>query len=113
MKIIEALKAGKITYEQAVQILVLTLEFEDATARELLGAPEDYEKPEPDPVEAPESNAEDETDEDEQTDEETEETPEDEESDDESDPQEPEPDSKEKELDSQATPGPDINKERG
>lgn len=114
MKIIEALKAGKITYEQAVQILILTLEFEDATARELLGTPEDYEKSEPDPVEAPETNAEDETDENEQTDESNEETPENDESGDENEPQEPETNSDEENTEEdeqkagpQAPPGPD------
>ena len=119
MKIIEALKAGKITYEQAVQILILTLEFEDDAARNLLGSPDDYEKPEPDPVEAPETNAEDETGEDEQTDEPDEETPENDESGGENEPQEPETNSEEenpeenpdedeeKALEPQAPPGPD------
>lgn len=119
MKIIEALKAGKITYEQAVQILILTLEFEDDAARNLLGSPDDYEKPEPDPVEAPETNAEDETGEDEQTDEPDEEAPENDESGGENEPQEPETNSdeenpeenpdedEEKALEPQAPPGPD------
>lgn len=115
MKIIEALKAGKITYEQAVQILVLTLEFEDATARELLGSSEDYETPEPELTEPPETNTEGQTDEDEQIDEEVEETPENDESDDENEPQEPETNSEDEEqrkAGNQGPPGPDKPDER-
>lgn len=115
MKIIEALKAGKITYEQAVQILVLTLEFEDATARELLGSSEDYETPEPEPTEPPETNAESQEETDEQIDEPNEEQPENNESGDENEPQEPETTSEDEEqrkAGNQGPPGPDKPDER-
>lgn len=47
IKIIGNIKNGTITYEQAVQIIIVTIGYDEATARALLGSPEDYE---PDPV---------------------------------------------------------------
>lgn len=52
ISIIDAIRAGKITYDQAVAIITVTIGYDDSTARELLGSPEDYETPEA-PIEDP------------------------------------------------------------
>ena len=67
--IIDAIRSGKITYDQGVALLVEVIGFEDSTARTLLGDPEDYETPE-EPEETPEET-EDETPDDETSEEET------------------------------------------
>ena len=56
ISIIEAIRSGKITYDQAVAIITVTIGYEDATARTLLGSPEDYETPEEPIEEDPEDN---------------------------------------------------------
>lgn len=42
--IIEAIRSGKITYEQGVAIITVTIGYDEDTARALLGNPEDYEE---------------------------------------------------------------------
>ena len=71
ISIIEAIRSGKITYDQGVALITVTIGYDDATARELLGSPEDYETTE-EPVEDdnPEDNNEEQTTEDESTEEE-------------------------------------------
>lgn len=63
--IIEAIRSGKITYDQGVAIITVTIGYEDATARALLGSPEDYETTEEpieeDPEETPEDDNQEET----------------------------------------------------
>lgn len=58
ISIIDAIRSGKITYDQGVALITVTIGYDDATARELLGSPEDYETPEEpieeDPAENPE-----------------------------------------------------------
>ena len=63
ISIIEAIRSGKITYDQGVALITVTIGYDDATARELLGNPEDYETPEPveDPEETPEENTDEES----------------------------------------------------
>lgn len=56
INVIDAIRSGKITYDQAVAVIVYTIGYTDAVARELLGSPEDYEKPE---ETDPENNEED------------------------------------------------------
>ena len=64
ISIIEAIRSGKITYDQGVALITVTIGYDDATARLLLGNPEDYETPEPEePVEDPEEDPEENTDE--------------------------------------------------
>ena len=65
ISIIEAIRSGKITYDQAVALITVTIGYDEDTARALLGNPEDYETPEPDedPEENPEENPEETTDE--------------------------------------------------
>jgi len=63
ISIIEAIRSGKITYDQGVALITVTIGYDDSTARSLLGNPEDYETPvqeEPtgDPEENPEENQE-------------------------------------------------------
>ena len=64
ISIIEAIRSGKITYDQGVALITVTIGYDDATARELLGNPGDYETPEEpieeDPETDPENNPEDE-----------------------------------------------------
>ena len=62
ISIIEAIRSGKITYDQGVALITVTIGYDDATARALLGNPEDYETPE-EPVEDPEESPEENTDE--------------------------------------------------
>lgn len=62
--IIEAIRSGKITYEQGIALIVVTIGYDDAIARSLLGNPEDYETPEEDTNEEnPEDNPDDNEDE--------------------------------------------------
>lgn len=66
MSIIEAIRSGKITYDQGVALITVTIGYSEETARELLGSPEDYETPEPeepveDPEETPEENSDEES----------------------------------------------------
>lgn len=61
ISIIEAIRSGKITYDQGVALITVTIGYDDATARTLLGNPEDYEVEEPieeDPEENPDDNPE-------------------------------------------------------
>ena len=60
ISIIEAIRSGKITYDQGVALITVTIGYDDAIARELLGNPEDYETPEEPIEEDPENNPEDE-----------------------------------------------------
>lgn len=46
ISIIEAIRSGKITYNQGIALITVTIGYDDATARELLGSPNDYETPE-------------------------------------------------------------------
>jgi len=62
ISIIEAIRSGKITYEQGIALITVTIGYSDETARELLGNPEDYETPE-EPTEDPEETPEENTDE--------------------------------------------------
>lgn len=81
ISIIESIRSGKITYDQGVALITVTIGYDDATARQLLGNPEDYEEPiEEDPEADPEENPEDNAEEDTTEEENPEETPEDEES---------------------------------
>jgi HK97 family phage portal protein len=50
ISIIDAIRSGKITYDQGVALITVTIGYDDTTARELLGNPEDYETPE-EPIE--------------------------------------------------------------
>ena len=61
MSIIEAIRSGKITYDQGVALITVTIGYDEATARLLLGNEEDYETPE-EPIEEP-TETEDETEE--------------------------------------------------
>ena len=81
ISIIEAIRSGKITYDQGVALITVTIGYDDATARSLLGNPEDYETPE-EPVEDPEENPDETTEEEsgEESDENSETTEEDEDS---------------------------------
>lgn len=55
ISIIDAIRSGKITYDQGVALITVTIGYDDATARELLGNPEDYEpEPVPDQLQEPE-----------------------------------------------------------
>ena len=60
ISIIEAIRSGKITYDQGVALITVTIGYDDSIARELLGSPEDYETTE-EPIEDdnPENNPED------------------------------------------------------
>lgn len=59
ISIIEAIRSGKIDYDQAVALITVIIGYDDATARILLGDPEDYEEPiEEDPETDPEENPE-------------------------------------------------------
>lgn len=52
--IVEAVRSGTLTYEQAVAVITITIGYDDATARQLLGDPSDYEtEPEPEPAPVP------------------------------------------------------------
>ena len=55
--IIDNIRSGKITYEQGVAIITVTIGYDDATARALLGNPEDYETAE-EPIENTPDNTE-------------------------------------------------------
>lgn len=46
VSIVEAIRNGTLTYEQAVAVVTITIGYDDATARQLLGDPTDYEEPE-------------------------------------------------------------------
>lgn len=60
MSIIEAIRSGKITYDQALAIITVTIGYDEATARAILGSPEDYEEPiEDNPEEDPEDDNQD------------------------------------------------------
>ncbi len=58
ISIIEAIRSGKITYDQGVALITVTIGYDDSTARSLLGSPEDYETPEEPVEEDPENNPE-------------------------------------------------------
>ena len=59
ISIIEAIRSGKLTYEQGVAIITVTIGYDDSTARSLLGSPEDYEtKEEPVEEENPDNSGE-------------------------------------------------------
>ena len=58
ISIIEAIRSGKITYDQGVALITVTIGYDDETARELLGSPEDYETPEEPIEEDPENDPE-------------------------------------------------------
>ena len=60
MSIIESIRSGKITYDQGVALITVTIGYDDATARTLLGSPEDYETPE-EPIQDPEEDNPEET----------------------------------------------------
>ena len=60
ISIIEAIRSGKITYDQGVALITVTIGYDDATARQLLGNPEDYKTPE-EPIEDPEEGNPEET----------------------------------------------------
>jgi HK97 family phage portal protein len=45
ISIIEAIRSGKISYDQGVALITVTIGYNEAIARELLGNPEDYEDP--------------------------------------------------------------------
>jgi HK97 family phage portal protein len=45
ISIIEAIRSGKITYDQGIALITVTIGYDDSTARSLLGDPEDYETP--------------------------------------------------------------------
>lgn len=63
ISIIEAIRSGKITYNQAIALITVTIGYDDATARELLGNEDDYEVVEEEPIEEdPEDNPEDDPD---------------------------------------------------
>lgn len=65
ISIIEAIRSGKITYDQGVALITVTIGYEDAIARELLGNPEDYEEPiEEDPDNDPDNESEEDSEED-------------------------------------------------
>lgn len=59
ISIIEAIRSGKITYEQGVAIITVTIGYDDTTARSLLGNEEDYETTEEPIEENPEDNPDD------------------------------------------------------
>lgn len=59
ISIIEAIRSGKIDYNQALALITVIIGYDDATARTLLGNPEDYETPEEDPETDPEENPDD------------------------------------------------------
>lgn len=66
ISIIEAIRSGKISYDQGVALITVTIGYDDTTARSLLGNEEDYEtpeepieeEPETDPEENPDDNSE-------------------------------------------------------
>lgn len=65
INIIDNIRSGKITYNQAIALITVTIGYDDATARELLGDPSDYETVE-EPIEEetednPDENTEEET----------------------------------------------------
>ena len=60
ISIIEAIRSGKITYDQGVALITVTIGYDDETARELLGNEEDYETTEEPVEDDPENNPEDE-----------------------------------------------------
>lgn len=74
ISIIEAIRSGKITYDQGVALITVTIGYDDATARSLLGNPGDYETPEEPNEENPENNPEDENPEETQNEENSEES---------------------------------------
>lgn len=79
ISVVDAIRAGKLTYDQGVAVLIYTIGYEDSIARALLGKPEDYEPEEvPEQLENPEDNSEENPDESQE--EETEEDSENEES---------------------------------
>lgn len=85
ISIAQAIRDGSITYDQAVAIIRVTIGYEDAIARELLGNPEDYEPEEvPEQLQDPDDNEEN-TEEDPTTEEESDETEETEDEDTDSD----------------------------
>lgn len=45
MTIIDAVHTDKLTYDQAVNVLVYSIGYDDSTARQMLGNPDDYDKP--------------------------------------------------------------------
>lgn len=59
ISIIEAIRSGKITYDQGVALITVTIGYDDETARELLGNEDDYETTEEPVEEDPENNPED------------------------------------------------------
>ena len=61
ISIIDNIRSGKITYDQGVALITVTIGYDDATARQLLGNPEDYEPAEvPEQLENPEETEENE-----------------------------------------------------
>lgn len=81
ISIIDNIRSGKITYDQALALITVTIGYDDTTARQLLGDPGDYEPEEiseqlQDPEENPENNEEnpEEDPDSDETEEETEET---------------------------------------
>lgn len=63
ISIIDSIRSGKITYDQGVALITVTIGYDDATARQLLGNPEDYEPAEvPEQLENPEETEENEED---------------------------------------------------
>jgi len=61
IEIIEAIRSGKITYDQGVALITVTIGYDDTTARSLLGKPEDYETTE-EPIEEEPEDTEDNSD---------------------------------------------------
>ena len=56
LSVINAIRSGVITYEQAVAVVTYTIGYEDSVARQLLGNPEDYEPEEvPEQLQDPEN----------------------------------------------------------
>ena len=53
ISIIESIRSGKLTYDQALAIITIIIGYEENIARSLLGSPENYETSETDPEEDP------------------------------------------------------------
>lgn len=74
ISIIEAIRSGKITYDQGVALITVTIGYDADTARELLGNEDDYETTEEPVEDDPENNPEEENSEETQNEEDPEES---------------------------------------
>lgn len=63
INIIDNIRSGRISYEQGIALITITIGYDDATARELLGDPSDYETIEEPIEEEPEDNPDENTEE--------------------------------------------------